>query len=373
VSTYPNAYTPALTYRPNWGGREEERIVWLAEGLLAEGKITVLDGDPGVGKTTVWTYWAARMGLGEPLVPGAPANPPGSVLVFNGEDAVEDTLLPRFRLQGGDKTKMNSISIKPDGSPFLIPNDLFDLEALIETLGIKLVIFDPIFSFVDADMMKSQQTRKALIQLNDVLQRTRCACLMLRHLNKNHQSSEAMYRGEGSIAINAVARVVLQSGFHPADSKLRVIANTKTNIGLGTNSITYRIDEVEGEQHGRLSWEGTANLSANQLLSPSNRADVEEREDLWFWAAAQLPITVKEMEKRCKDSGMSIASVKEVLKQRGIKAKPRGSGGEWEYRSTPRLDEIGVLECVGCGGPRFKGQAVCPTCGAMPTIIRRTQ
>jgi hypothetical protein len=373
MSTYPNAYTPAMSYRPNWGGKQEERITWLADGLLAEGKITVLDGDPGVGKTTVWCYWAARITKGEPIVPGAPAMDPASVLVFNGEDAVADTLLPRFRIQGGDPYKMNSIDVCPDGSPFLIPQKIDHLSALIGELKIKLVIFDPIYSFMSADMTKSQQVRQAMTELNVVLQKHRCACLLLRHMNKNSQSSEAMYRGEGSIGINAVARVVLQSGFHPADANLRVIANTKANIGLGTNSITYRIDEVPNEQHGLLSWEGTANLSANQLLSPSNRADVEEREDLWYWAEAQLPITVKEMEKRCKDAGMSIASVKEVLKQRGIKAKPRGSGGEWEYRRTPTLEDIGVLECAGCGGPRFKGQVVCPTCGAMPSIIRRNQ
>jgi hypothetical protein len=182
-----------------------------------------------------------------------------------------------------------------------------------------------------------------------------------------------MYRGEGSIGIAAVARTLLTCGFHPADANLRVVANAKTNVGRGINSFTYRIDEVAGEQHGRLSWEGTANLSANDLLGPTNHNDREEREDLWIWAEAQLPITANELKKRCRTAGLSEAAVKEVLKQRGVKAKPVGSAGEWEYRQRPRLEDIGVLECASCGGVRFKGQDQCPACGQKPVIFRRNQ
>jgi hypothetical protein len=374
VSVHPQPTTgwaPPL-YNTSFDNVEEEEVQWLAPGLLAEGKITVLDGMPSVGKTTVWVDWAARIGTGRALPGGQPMDPAG-VLVFNGEDSVADTLKPRARLQGANMKRMHALSVHPDGRPILIPNDLALIKTLVQLHGVKLLIFDPIYSFMNADMTKSQQVRQALIQLQDMIEQARCACLFLRHFNKNSQSSDAMMRGEGSIAINAVARVVLAAGEHPGDPNLRVIANTATNIGKGVNSFTYRIDEVPGEQHGHLVWEGTANLSANDLLAPSNRSDREDREDLWIWAEAQLPITMKELEKRCRTAGLTLASVKEVLKQRGIKAKPVGSAGEWEYRVRQRLEDIGVLECASCGGVRFKGQDQCPACGQKPVIFRRNQ
>jgi hypothetical protein len=371
VHPQPSGWVPPL-YKTSWDDVEEEEVRWLAPGLLAEGKITVLDGNPGIGKTTVWVDWAARITDGRALPGGKPLDP-AAVFIFNGEDTVADTLKPRARLHGANMKKMHSLSVHPNGTPVLVPNDLPLIKLLIETHGVKLLIFDPIYSFMNADMTKSQQVRQALTQLQDVIESTRCACLFLRHFNKNSQSSEAMYRGEGSIAIAAVARVLLAAGEHPADPNLRVIANTKSNVGKGINAFTYRIDEVPGEQHGRLSWEGTANLSANDLLAPSNRHEREEREDLWIWAEAQLPVTVKEMEKRCRQSGLSFPSVKEVLKQHNVAAKPKGQSGEWEYRKRPTLEEVGVLECAGCGGVRFKNQNECPSCGAKPVILRRNQ
>jgi len=361
-----------MKYNPGWDKVEEEVITWIAPGLLAEGKLTVLDGDPGLGKTTVWVDWAARITTGRPIAGGEAACPAG-VFVFNGEDAVADTLLPRFRLQGGDVKHIGSIDVKPDNTPFLIPNDLMDLEALIEVYNVKLVVLDPVYSFISADMTKSQQVRQALIQFQNVLRKHRCAGLLLRHLNKNSQSSESMYRGEGSIGINATARFVLQTGYHPSEPDLRVIANTKANIGKGTPALTYRIDEVEGEQHGRLSWIGTANLVASDLLQPTNRHDREEREDLWIWAEAQLPVTVKQLEKDARAAGLKIDAVKEVLKAHNIRPKPMGKSGEWEYRRRQTLEDVGVLECVECGAPRFKGQDICPECGNKPVKIVRNQ
>jgi hypothetical protein len=371
VHPQPTGWAPPL-YNTSFDNVEEEEVQWLAPGLLAEGAITVLDGDPGVGKTTVWVDWAARITTGRAL-PGGKPMCPGAVFVFNAEDTVKNTLKPRARLQGANMKLLHGLSIKADGSPFMLPNDIELLEIFLRIHEVKLVIFDPIYSFMNADMTKSQQVRQSLTQLNDVLQRHNTACLFLRHLNKNSQSSESMYRGEGSIGIAAVARTLLTCGFHPADANLRVVANAKTNVGRGINSFTYRIDEVAGEQHGRLSWEGTANLSANDLLGPTNHNDREEREDLWIWAEAQLPITANELKKRCRTAGLSEAAVKEVLKQRGVKAKPVGSAGEWEYRQRPRLEDIGVLECASCGGVRFKGQDQCPACGQKPVIFRRNQ
>jgi hypothetical protein len=354
----------------------EEKVVWLAPGLLAEGNITVLDGDPGKGKTTIHIDWGARISTGQPLPGGKPMDPAG-YLVLNGEDTVANTLKPRARIHGADMKHMHALDSMLDGSALLLdqPNCLALLESLIKIHEIKLVVVDPVYSFMSADMTKSQQVRQALLNFQAMIRRNRVAALFLRHYNKNSQSSQSMYRGEGSIAINAVARVVLGSGDHPTRLGDRALATVKNNLGPNAPTFTYRIEAVPGEQHGKLSWIDTDNsVSADDLLGQTNRHDLEERDDIWLWAEPLVTgagIMVKEFEKLCRDAGINLNLAKDVLKTHGVKAKPTGQGKPMAYKKKPTLSEAGILECAGCGGARWKGDTECPICHTKAVKIRR--
>lgn len=369
-------YANPAYYDTCWADVEEEQVTWLAPGLLAEGIITVLDGDPGKGKTTIHVDWGSRITSGQPLPGGKPMAPAG-YMVLNGEDSVANTLKPRARIHGADMRHMHSLNMMADGSALMLDNPecLGVIEILMRIHNIKLIVVDPVYSFMNADMTKSQQVRQALIRFTEMIRRRKAAALFLRHYNKNSQSSQSMYRGEGSIAINAVARVVLGSGDHPTQMGVRALATVKNNLGPAAPTFTYRIDPVPGEQHGKLTWADVDNaVSADDLLGQTNRHDLEEREDIWLWAETLIEgpgITVKEFETKCKEVGYPVPLAKEVLKSHGIKGKPSGQGKPLVYKRRQTLADIGVLECVGCGGVRFKGQSECPSCGTKPVKIRR--
>jgi hypothetical protein len=336
--------------------------------------------------TTLWVDWAARVssGRGLPMNDGngnvriGPEREPGGVLIFNGEDTVADTLKPRARIHGANMRNMHSIAVKPDNSPFLLPTDMPDLMALCDVLNIRMLVFDPIFSFMAADMMKGQQIRQGLAALNDYIAKKRIPCIFLRHFNKNNQSSVALYRGEGGIALNAVARVVLAAGLHPTDPSLRVLAPVKGNLSVPQPSLTYRIDPAlrsdgSPEQHGRLTWVGSTEVTANELLAPASRHEMEDREDIWTWADGMIGeqgITVKELDKAAREMGYRTETVKEVLRAHGIRSKPSGKGGPGTY-THPVAYPTRDLWCAGCNGIRWRDDDVCANCGTKAVKMTR--
>src|SRR5829696_3197479 len=184
-----------------------ESLRWLWPGRIPAGKITVLDGDPGLGKSTLLCELAARISRGDPL-PGAgagaaPAAPRG-VLLFSAEDDLFDTIRPRIDAAGGDPGRIAAFVAVPDGTetgrPFALPHDLPILEAIVGSLDAALVVIDSL-----GDLLRSgtsgQHVRHALGALKASAERTGAAIVVVRHLNKT-PSANPLYRGLGSVGIN---------------------------------------------------------------------------------------------------------------------------------------------------------------------------
>ena len=267
--------------RPTFGGIlisevESERVSWLWRGWLALGKISVMDGDPGLGKSAGGLDLAARVSTGSPFPDGAECEA-GGVVVLSAEDGLADTIKPRLEAAGADTSRISSLKTVVTGTgesrqerPFALPKDLPLLEREIARVGAKLVIVDPLMAFLGEkiDAHKDQDVRRALTPLAAMADRTGAAVQLVRHLNKG-EGKIPVYRGGGSIGIIGAARMGSLVAVDPQDENRRVLAPTKNNLATRPKSLSYALEEAENGAV-RVAWLGESDLSATDLLGPSD-------------------------------------------------------------------------------------------------------
>jgi RecA-family ATPase len=196
-----------------------ERVNWLWPGRIPYGKLTVLDGDPGQGKSTVTTDLAARVSTGSPLPTGERPRR-GAVLLLSAEDGAADTLRPRLEAAGADLTRVHLLDHVATGDgprPPELPTDLPAIREVIKRERIALVVVDPLMAFL-AETVNTRidhAVRRALHPLKELAEHTGAGVLVVRHLNKSGEGS-ALYRGGGSIGIIGAARSGMMVGTDPA-------------------------------------------------------------------------------------------------------------------------------------------------------------
>src|SRR5215213_1997255 len=240
------------------GQVDAEPVQWMAPGRLAAGKITVLDGDPGLGKSTLLCEWAARITRGEALPGGEPAAP-RAVLILSAEDDVHDTIRPRIDAAGSDPNQIISLLSVPDGSsvgrPFVIPDDIPILETLIVYADATVVIIDPLMAYLHRrhNANSDQDVRRALAALKTFGERTGVAIVIVRHLNKS-TSANPLYRGGGSIGILAATKCGLLLAQDPEHPQRRILAATKGNLGRPPPALAFHLEPVPRLGVARVVW-----------------------------------------------------------------------------------------------------------------------
>ena len=221
---------------------ETQQVDWLWHRRIPLGKITILDGDPGMGKSLLSIFIAACVTTGQPMPDGVPGKQ-GKVILIAPEDAAEDTIKPRVEAAGGDPSQVllldnieqinlkDTKKIKFGERPFSLAQDMGILEQAIKQTGTILVVIDPLMAVLGHSINSSrdQDVREVLTPLAQVAERTGCAILIIRHLNKG-SSDNILYRGSGSIGIIAVARIGLLVAHDPDDEQKRVFATIKNNL-----------------------------------------------------------------------------------------------------------------------------------------------
>lgn len=263
---------------------EPERVQWIWRGRIPKGKQTVIDGDPGVGKSTLAVDMGAHVTTGTPWPDGTPC-PKGHVLMLSGEDGLADTVRPRLDAAGGDPSRFHVLEgivlrTDDDGQPVERDPHLGDVAAIelaIVRHGVLLLIVDVLMAFLPSgtDSHKDQDIRVVLRRLAGIAERTGCAVVLLRHLNKAAGGSP-LYRGGGSIGIVGAARSGLLAARDPDDDGLIVLASTKSNLSAAPPSLAYRLVDAGGV--ARVQWaEGFSDRSAHDLLAP--RGDDDERDE----------------------------------------------------------------------------------------------
>jgi hypothetical protein len=294
---------------------------WLWESYLPRGKLALLDGDPGVGKSLITIDLAARLSRGGPMPDGRRLDRPHVTLLLSAEDGAADTTRPRAEAAGADLERVVAVTAA-DGSPLFFPRHIPELEELIVARKADLVVIDPVMAFLPPEVAANldQCVRRGLTPLASLAQRTDCAILMVRHLRKM-EATRAVHRGQGSIGIIAAARVGLLAARHPADPSLGVLAVTKSNVAGGVRALSYRLTE-DFSGRARVEWAGTAELSADVLArSP---APLRMRDRAAEWLQAQLangPRRATELFAAAAEAGIPDVTLNRAKAQVGVKSQ----------------------------------------------------
>ncbi len=258
-----------------------EAVRWLWNGYLARGKLHVLAGAPGTGKTMIALALAATVSTGGRWPDGTHCEP-GNVLIWSAEDDIADTLVPRLIAMGADMRRIKFVGDKStmEGrEPFDPARDMPMLLRTVSDAGeIKLLIVDPIVSAVAGDSHKNAEVRRGLQPLVDVGQKLGAAVLGISHFSKGTAGREVTERVTGSLAFGALARVVLAAAKRSGDDGGgRILARAKSNIGLDGGGFAYDLAPGTIEAHPGiavhvLQWGGAIEGSARELLASAEDA-----------------------------------------------------------------------------------------------------
>jgi hypothetical protein len=305
-------------------------VSWLWPRRVPFGAISLLSGDPGIGKSTLAATIAAAVSSGLPL-PGSAFTERGAVLILEAEDSVERTLIPRLKAAGATTRHCHVLR-----EPELIDlaTGIGALERSVVEVSAKLLVIDPLMAFLGSgvDAYRDQDVRRVLSPLRAMAERTGAAVLILRHLNKASGQSAA-YRGGGSIGIGAAARAEMLAGRAPRDESLCLLAQIKSTLGKPPPILAYRIVEEPNEMV-RLVWEDApSGLGVADVLSaPSEPADSSALKDAEAWLADLLAIgevASTEVVKRSKAEGISERTLRRAKHNLQVDSKKVQSAWVW--------------------------------------------
>lgn len=351
----------------NGADLEPEPVRWLWPDWLALGKLHILAGAPGQGKTTIAIACAATVTIGGRW-PDASRCDPGNILIWSGEDDPADTLLPRLLAAGADRARcyfVGGTRIDGEVQSFDPARDMGALETQARRIGgIKLLIVDPVVSAVAGDSHKNTEVRRALQPLVDLASRLDAAVLGISHFSKGGAGSDPASRVVGSIAFTAVARVVLVAAKVKGDDDdqdRRILARGKSNIGPDDGGFEYHIEQTEplpGINASYIAWGKSVAGSARDLLTEpeadtgqgAENSAQSEAEDFLIQLLKDGATPTKHVEAEAKAAGISWRTVRRASDALGI--KKRKLQGAW-YWDRPNLSKQ-----LGQDGQRLNGGQV---------------
>ena len=320
-------------------------ITWLWRHWLAVGKLQLLAGAPGQGKTTIAMAMAATVTTGGRWPDGSRCEV-GNALIWSGEDDPADTLLPRLLAAGADRSRCYFIEgARRDGEvePFDPARDLRQLQAAIGQIGgVKLLIVDPVVSAVTGDSHKNTEVRRALQPLVDLGTACGCAVVGITHFAKGGQGADPAQRIVGSVAFTAVARVVLVAakvkGKEGQDA--RILARAKSNIGPDDGGFEYHLEQTEpmpGIQASYITWGKPVEGSARDLLTDPDEDNTEHMDVSGFLRSllAGGPVSAKSIYLDAEGAGYSKDQIKRAAAKMGVQRTKSGMNGGWVWSILP--------------------------------------
>ncbi len=315
---------------------EVEPIKWLMRGWLAKGKIHILAGATGTGKTNIAMAMAATVSTGSSWPDGTLAEQ-GDVVIWSGEDDPTDTLVPRLMAAGANLKRIHIITgAMEDGDDRSRPFDpATDMELLHDQIAVmhpapSLLIVDPIVSAVAGDSHKNGEVRRALQPMVDLAMVRRIAVLGITHFSKSTAGRDPVERVTGSLAFGALARIVLaaaklgkeQGGGH-------ILARGKSNIGNDEGGFKYDLDIVEvlpGVETTRVLWGEPVNGTAREILGqaeavedPEDRSAWQEARDWLEDTLADGPMKASDVMKAARADGITDKCLRVAREKMGIK------------------------------------------------------
>lgn len=349
---------------------QPEAISWLWPGRIALGKITLIAGDPGLGKSLLTATMSAIVskGLAWPL--DDTLSPIGSVVLLSAEDEPGDTIRPRLDAAEADSKRIHVLQFIKDvdvkGAPtqrmFSLKRDIAVLETLLSKRPeCRLLVIDPISAYLEgADSHNNTDVRGLLAPLAKLAADHSIAVVLVQHLNKNSGSS-AMYRSMGSVAFIAAARAAYIVTKDHQNPERRLVMPVKNNLAKDNTGLAYSVITAENGAP-LIVWESEpVTITADEALAPSDSNDEKTDGD---WATEVLkdilldgPMQVVDVNSEAKSAGISQKSLRRAKEKLGIKSKKGGFKGGWVW-SLPghegaQVDEDALPEregTLGVGG-----------------------
>jgi len=355
--------------------KDFREVRWLWAWRIPRGKLTLLSGDPDVGKSFLTTEVAAAVSTGRLLFGDEPREP-AAVLMLSAEDDPEDTVGPRLKAHGADLTRVCTLRVDEAGKGddvIDLASGLDQLEALIVRRRPALVVVDPVTAFLGkTDTHRDAAVRAALTPVRGLAIRYGVAFVLIRHLTKGARD-RVIYRGGGSIGFSAACRSELMVDYHPDDGpevehRRRVLAAVKHNLAPRTPpALVYDLSQ------GRVTWQGPTKLVARDLGKPevSGEKLTAEREAAEFLIDAlhhgERP--VKEVEEEARQGhNISQASLDRARRTLGVIAKKRANrdgttywgislppSGKGSKPSDAKSDTLATLDPLQYAAPDGKG------------------
>lgn len=326
-------------------------IRWLWPGWLARGKLQILAGMPGTGKTTIAMSLAAIVSSAGRFPCGATANR-GNVLIWTGEDDPADTLAPRLVASGADLAHVYFVRGTVDEGEHRSFDPGRDIGLLVQEAkrvgNVHLLIVDPVVSAIIGDGHKANDVRRGLQPLVDLGQILDCAVLGITHFSKGSAGRDPLERVMGSQAFGALARVVLVAAKEASTDEglpsRRFVARAKSNIGPDGGGFDYQLHEAELTAHegviaAYVSWQGAIQGSARELLGAAEDEgqageDGRERDDAKSFLLSLLsdgPIAVTRIKVDATGAGYSWRTIERAKRDAGIEARKLGLKEGWVW------------------------------------------
>lgn len=325
-----------------------EPINWLWNGWLAAGKLHILAGAPGAGKTTLALALAATITSGGQWPDGTRAAI-GDVLMWTSEDDAQDTLVPRLIAMGTNLSRVHFIQTASEGDKrraFDPATDIAQLRSSIKLMGMhpRMLIVDPIVSAVAGDSHKGSETRRSLQPLVDLGAEIGCAVLGISHFSKGTQGRDTIERVTGSLAFGALARLVFAAAKMADDQGGgRFIARAKSNIGPDGGGYKYELHQSALPDHPSVEassvlWGESIEGSAREILAKAEavedseaRTQTSEAEDWLCDLLSNGPVKAGDAIKKSKMAGVSDKALRTARERLRVRPKKSAYSGGWTW------------------------------------------
>ena len=303
---------------------DTQTVEWLWEPYIPFGKVTIVQGNPGEGKTTFALRLAAACTNRKPF-PHMAAHEPFNVIYQTAEDGLGDTIKPRLMEAEADLDRVLVIDESKQGLSLSDER----IERAIRQTGARLIILDPIQAYVGekTDMNKANEIRPIFRRLAEIAERTGCAVILIGHLNKA-AGGQSAYRGLGSIDFRAAARSVLLIGRVKREPNVRVIVHDKSSLAPEGKPMAFCFDPETG-----FSWIGEYDITADELLSGAGgntATKTEQAEQLILDLLADgKELASEDIVKAATEAGISERTVQNAKRNMGGILGARRVGGQW--------------------------------------------
>ena len=311
---------------------QSQEIKWLWYPFIAYGKTSIVQGDPGDGKSTLILNIAAKLSRGERLEPEMNIDKPVNVIYQTAEDGLADTVKPRLEQAGADCSR---ISIIDESERSLSMLDERIEKAIIET-GAKLFILDPIQAYLGGgtDMNRANEAREMTKNLGNIAERTGCAIVLIGHMNKG-SGAKVAYRGMGSIDSFAVARSVMLVGRIEGQPDMRAVIQIKNNLAPFGHPKAFELT-----QDG-FRWIGDYEITADEVLGgivpKASKLEIA-KQFLRDRSGANVMILSTEIIEQAAQKGISKRTLETAKKELKIDAKKINS--RWYWDLSLKTDDV---------------------------------